>query len=37
MVQTHVHVVEALVDLSERAVVGDVLVDLDLALEVVWG
>ena len=29
------HVVEAFVDLGELAVVGDVLVDLDLALEVV--
>ena len=32
---THVHVVEALVDLLELAVVRDVLVDLHLALEVV--
>ena len=29
------HVVEAFVDLGELAVVGDVLVDLDLALEVI--
>ena len=29
------HVVEALVDVGELPVVGDVLVDLDLALEVV--
>ena len=32
---TYVHVVEALVDVRELAVVRDVLVDLDLALEVV--
>ena len=32
---TYMHVVEAFVDLGELAVVGDVLVNLDLALEVV--
>lgn len=31
------HVVEAFVDVDKRAVVSDVLVDLDLALEVVCG
>lgn len=30
------HVVEAFVDLGERAVVSDVFINLDLALKVVW-
>lgn len=30
------HVVEAFVDLGERAVMSDVLIDLHLALKIVW-
>ena len=32
---TYVHVVKAFVDVGKRAAVGDVLIDLHLALEVV--
>ncbi len=34
--RTYMHVVEAFVDLGERAVVSDVFINLDLALKVVW-
>ena len=33
---TYVHVMEALDDVSQSTVVGDVLIDLDLALEIVY-
>lgn len=33
---TYMHVVEAFVDFRKYAVVSDILVDLELALQVVW-
>ena len=36
MCDTHMHIVEALVDISQRPVVRDILVNLDLALHVIY-
>lgn len=33
---THVHIVEAIVDRCKCSLVGNVLVNLDLALQVIW-